>query len=202
MEKKKRLIPFNWTPASWGLAGKSFQRAEAEYYYEGYDLEKRMVEIDYDEKDHPLENLRVDHKYEKITDYDFAHKSAEMTLEGDALALRKLDIEYAAEKITQTEYEKQTATIKKEPFITILNTSYNPQLSVSGLEFEFDWNEFWIKELVDNGYVGYNEDQIIQQWFEDLCRSVVTENMEAQDTPFNSGRVINSRRRGPTADFS
>jgi hypothetical protein len=199
---KKRVIPFSWTPASWGLSGKSRQRAEAEYYLEGYDLDKRMIEIDHDKEDHPLEFLKLDHKYEKIADYDFAMKYAEMTLEGDELAIRKLELDFTAEKLTENEFNKQVATIKKEPYIKVLS-EYHPQNGQSGLELEFDWNEFWIKELVANGYVGYNEDQIVQMWFEDLCRSVVTENMEAQDVPFNSGRTINRRNRGGThSDFS
>lgn len=202
MNMKKRLIPFSWTPASWGLSGKSRARAEAEYYLEGYDLELRMIEIDYSEEEQKIERLKLDHKYQKISDYDFAMQYAELTLEGDELAIRKLELDFAAEKISENEFNKQVATIKKEPYITIINTEFNPRLGMSGLEFEFDWNEFWIKELVENGYVGYNEDQIIQQWFEDLCRSVIAENMEGEDVPFNSGRIINSRRRGSHSDFS
>ena len=33
-------------PVSWGLKGKSRLVAEAEYYYEGIHLEKRLAEID------------------------------------------------------------------------------------------------------------------------------------------------------------
>ena len=35
MAKKRRLIPFDFMPASWGLNGKVYEKAKAEYYFEG-----------------------------------------------------------------------------------------------------------------------------------------------------------------------
>ena len=43
--KKKTKLPFSMMPASWGLNGKSRLRAEAEYYYAGEDLEKKLAVI-------------------------------------------------------------------------------------------------------------------------------------------------------------
>jgi hypothetical protein len=203
MSKKNKKIPFNWLPASWGLSGKSRERAEAEYYFEGYDLEKRLIEIDYEDNDErEVEFLRLDHKHGKIDDYTFALKYAERTLSGEALEIRKLELDHTAGKITLNEYEKRVANIKKEPYITVLNSEYNPDEGIGGLIFEFDWNEYWIKQLIDHGYSGYNEDQIIHQWFTDLCRSTIAEEIDSQDIPFNSGRVINTIRRGNRSDFS
>ena len=42
---KKTKLPFSMMPASWGLKGKSRAVAEAEYYYDGEDLEKALAEI-------------------------------------------------------------------------------------------------------------------------------------------------------------
>jgi hypothetical protein len=202
MSKKNKKIPFNWLPASWGLSGKTRERAEAEYYFDGYDLDKRLIEIDYEGDELKVELLRLEHKHGNISDYEFATKYADMTYTGDELALRKLEIEFTAGNIELNEFEKQSANIRKEPYITILNSDYDPAQGVGGLAFEFDWNEYWIKQLIEHGYSGYNEEQIIQQWFEDLCRSVIAENMAAEDVPFNSGRVINTVRRGNRSDFS
>lgn len=202
MAKKKKLIPFKWLPASWGLSGKSFERAEAEYYYDGYDLKKRMIEIDHTGKDLEIELMRLDNEEGLLDDYDFAMKSAELLLTGDELELRKLEIDHVAEKISENEYQKKTATIKKEPFVCIIDSRYDSAEGINGLTFEFDWNEYWIKELITNGYVGVNDEHIIQQWFDDLCRSVINENSGQQPIPFNSGRVIDSVRNGRTTDFS
>jgi hypothetical protein len=273
---KKKIIPFGWLPASWGLRGKTRERAEAEYYLDGHELDaklvdidhevgtkdhakakarvdlkykktdefeydkriveiehagdtkalavellkvqhkhlkvddfeydKRLVEIDYagDQKALAIELLRVHHKHGKISDYDFAVTSAELTLTGDELAIRKLEIDYAADKISKNTYEKAVANIKKEPFITILDSDYDPKEGVDGLFFEFDWNEAWIVLLQQHGYHGLTEDEIVKQWFEDLCRSVIHENMQDDVVPFNSGRIINQVRGkdGRHSDFS
>ena len=54
-------------PASWGLKGKSRLVAEAEYYYEGEDLEKALALIDVDnEVDGQVAELEIDLKNEKI----------------------------------------------------------------------------------------------------------------------------------------
>jgi hypothetical protein len=238
---KKKIIPFGWLPASWGLRGKTRERAEAEYYLEGHELDakivdiehepgtkdhakakakvdlkhkktdefeyaKRLVEIDYagDPKALAVELLRVHHTHGKISDYDFAITSAELTMTGDELALRKLDIDFEVGKIEKNAYEKAVANIKKEPYIAILDSEYEPQEGVEGLYFEFDWNEHWIALLQQHGYNGFTEEELVKQWFEDLCRSVIHENMQQDSVPFNSGRIINQVRRndGRHSDFS
>ena len=43
---KKTKLPFSMMPASWGLKGKTRARAEAEYYYEGVELQKELAYIE------------------------------------------------------------------------------------------------------------------------------------------------------------
>ena len=65
--KKKTKIPFSMLPASWGLKGKSRAIAEAEYYYDGEDLEKALALIEVDnEVDGKVAELEIDLKNEKI----------------------------------------------------------------------------------------------------------------------------------------
>ena len=45
---KKTKLPFSMMPASWGLKGKARARAEAEYYYEGVELEEVLAQLDVD----------------------------------------------------------------------------------------------------------------------------------------------------------
>ena len=42
---KKTKLPFSMMPASWGLKGKTRAIAEAEYYYEGEELEEVLAEL-------------------------------------------------------------------------------------------------------------------------------------------------------------
>ena len=48
---KKSKLPFSMMPASWGLKGKSRAIAEAEYYYDGEELEKALAAIDAETED-------------------------------------------------------------------------------------------------------------------------------------------------------
>lgn len=67
MAKKKKLIPFSWLPASWGLSGKTRKVAEAEYYYDGEELEYQMLEIEAESQaDYEIKKLKLDYKKEKI----------------------------------------------------------------------------------------------------------------------------------------
>ena len=70
MAKKSRLIPFRFMPAAWGLDGDSYKKAEIEYYYDGYERERKLAEIDYADRPKTLK-LRlaeIDLKYGKVKD--------------------------------------------------------------------------------------------------------------------------------------
>jgi hypothetical protein len=75
----KRKIPFKFTPAAWGLKGKSYQRAEAEYYYAGEELERALAKIDHDEeKDQKRALLEIDKKYGHKTKNEYEKEIAQL----------------------------------------------------------------------------------------------------------------------------
>lgn len=45
MARKKKFLPFWMMPGSWGLSGKTYEENKARYYYDGVDLEERLLEI-------------------------------------------------------------------------------------------------------------------------------------------------------------
>jgi hypothetical protein len=69
---------------------------------------------------------------------------------------------------------KDTATAKKEPYVSVLNTHINTDNIRNGF-FELDWNEYFILKLTEAGYKGASEEEIVDQWFKDLCRDVALE---------------------------
>ena len=69
---------------------------------------------------------------------------------------------------------KELATRKKEPWVGVLNTHVNQENVRNGF-FELDWNEYFIVQLKQAGYVGDTEEAIMDQWFQDLCRNVGNE---------------------------
>lgn len=66
---------------------------------------------------------------------------------------------------------KALATEKKEPWVGVLDTHINPENPRNGF-FELDWNEYFIVFLTKNGYRGTTEEEIVDQWFNDLCREI------------------------------
>jgi hypothetical protein len=66
---------------------------------------------------------------------------------------------------------KEEATSKKEPWVGVLDTHVNPENVRNGF-FELDWNEYFIVQLKQAGYVGDTEESIVDQWFQDLCRNI------------------------------
>jgi hypothetical protein len=46
--------------------------------------------------------------------------------------------------------------------------------------FELDWNEIFIKKLYKAGYRDENEEDMVDRWFQDVCRNVVMETYEKE----------------------
>jgi hypothetical protein len=79
-----------------------------------------------------------------------------------------------AEVVTETLPPKEAATLKKEPYVAVLNTHINEDNIRNGF-FELDWNEYFIVKLREAGYTGDTEEVIVDAWFKDLCRDVAME---------------------------
>ena len=67
--------------------------------------------------------------------------------------------------------EKEQATQNKEPWVAVLNTHVNKDNIRNGF-FELDWNEYFIVQLRSEGYVGNSDEEIVDQWFQELCRNI------------------------------
>jgi hypothetical protein len=74
MAKIKRIIPFGWWPANWGLTGTIRAVSEAEYYWDGEDLAYRILDIDHEDKStksYRTAKLKLDYRYHKIGEFDY-----------------------------------------------------------------------------------------------------------------------------------
>ena len=85
-----------------------------------------------------------------------------------------------SKQVDKTKTPKDIATKKGEPWIQVIDTQINPESPSEGY-FELDWNEPFIKMLAENGYNGKTEADIIDLWFNDLCRTIATQEI-AQDS--------------------
>lgn len=169
-------IPFWMLPGSWGLVGKTRKIAEAEYYLSGYELEVELARINNNNPDNLKRAiLDIDKSYNKISEYEYDQEIAKLEHSNDDIKQKVAlaDVELKHEKISKTEHEKQVASIKGDPWVSMPKISWDP-LNKSKTFFELDYNEHFIKYLKDNGYTG-NEDEIMNQWLNDVCISVIEE---------------------------
>jgi len=186
--KKKRLIPFWMLPASWGLSGRSRSVAEAEYYYTGYDLEQelnRIHHVDTDSYNYQEDSLTIDHKNKKIDREEFLRRRAKLQLDYDLLTeeeyqVNLLEIDLEFNKISKEEFLKQKATILKEPYVNVLSMEINDEMPTQGA-FELDWNEEFIKMLHNAGITGTSDEDVVNKWFNSVCRTVLLQSAADQD---------------------
>ena len=69
---------------------------------------------------------------------------------------------------------KEIATANKEPWVAVLDTHVNPDNIRNGF-FELDWNEYFVLQLRTAGYQGASDEEIVDQWFGELCRNIGAE---------------------------
>jgi len=84
---------------------------------------------------------------------------------------------------------KQIATENNEPYVAILTMDIDPTNLHQGA-FELDWNEIFIARLVKAGYMMKPTDadsDIVDRWFQNVCRHVVMETWEQEQAIRNSG---------------
>ena len=66
--------------------------------------------------------------------------------------------------------EKEAATAKGEAWVAVLDMQINPENIKNGF-FELDWNNEFIEQLMDAGYNGESQEQMVDAWF----RTIVTQ---------------------------
>jgi len=84
------------------------------------------------------------------------------------------------------ETEKQLATEKGEPWVAVLDTQLNPENIRNGF-FELDWNNEFIEQLLDAGYSGESNEEIVDAWFKTIVMQMLEE--EGLDTDRGMGYI-------------
>lgn len=77
---------------------------------------------------------------------------------------------------------KELATSKGEPYVSITKIELDPN-NVGNGEFELDWNDKFLLNLIRAGFKireDDTEDQIIDRWFQTVCRNIALEFYEQQ----------------------
>jgi len=82
--------------------------------------------------------------------------------------------------------EKEQATAKGEPWVAVLDTKVNEDNIKNGF-FELDWNNEFIEKLLDAGYKGESNEQIVDAWFKTIARNILQE--EGMDPTRGAGYI-------------
>jgi hypothetical protein len=93
---------------------------------------------------------------------------------------------------------KDIATDAGEPYVAILSMDVDPENLHQG-SFELDWNSIFITRLVKAGYMIKETDtdaDIVDRWFQNVCRHVVMETFEQEEAMNPQARFIRSRDLG------
>jgi hypothetical protein len=94
--------------------------------------------------------------------------------------------------------EKELATERSDPWIQVLRIDVDPNNLHQGA-FELDWNDIFVARLVKAGYMMKPEDsdaEIVDRWFQNVCRHVVMETWEQEQAIKNSGVWVQRRDIG------
>ena len=70
--------------------------------------------------------------------------------------------------------EKEEATKKGEPWVAVLDTKINEDNIRNGF-FELDWNNEFIEKLLDAGYKGETNEQVVDGWFKTIASNILKE---------------------------
>ena len=90
--------------------------------------------------------------------------------------------------------EKELATERGEPYVAILGLEIDADNMHQGA-FDLDWNEKFVANLLRAGYAGKTDADIVDQWFQNVCRHVVMETWE-QEQAMNPNRYTRERDLG------
>ena len=95
-----------------------------------------------------------------------------------------------SKKVTKS--EKELATEAGEPWVSVLSM----ELAEGSLEqgaFELDWNDLFVAKLVRAGYQGKTDNDIVDNWFQDVCRNIVMESYEKEQAMNNIENIDEHR---------
>jgi|TARA_B110000902_G_C14099006_1_gene509883 hypothetical protein len=87
------------------------------------------------------------------------------------------------------ELEKVAATKAKEPWVAVIDTQINPKDIKNGF-FELDWNNEFIEQLLDAGYSGETNEQIVDAWFRTIVVQMLEEEQQSVDRDMGYIKVV------------
>jgi hypothetical protein len=142
---------------------------------------------------------------DKITGKSQREEAARLELEAKAEKQRKKE-EAAKKRREQAEAKKAEEAAKKSDPKARATAAGEPWVNVLGIEvdsdnpgvgaFELDWNDIFVARLIKSGYQGKTDADVVDNWFQDVCRNVVLETYEQEQADPEKRAVSNRRDLG------
>ena len=99
------------------------------------------------------------------------------------------------EKIAKAGHDpKAEATDNHEPYITINSIELDKENSSYG-SVELDWNKYFIKQLREQGYPGKTDEDVVDLWFQNVCRNIVLETLQQEESAIDTDNIRYINRR-------
>jgi len=95
--------------------------------------------------------------------------------------------------------EKEAATKEGKPWVAVLETHVNKENIRNGF-FELDWNNAFIEDLLDAGYKGETNEEIVEGWFKEVTRNVLKD--QGQDATRDAGYINVNKLGKYRSEFS
>ena len=89
-------------------------------------------------------------------------------------------IHIAKRDLTGGALEKELCTIDDKPYVNVLQMDVDPVNPKKGF-VELDFNAEFVTMLQTNGYSGKSDDDIVNGWFNDLCRTILQQEIADMD---------------------
>lgn len=174
-------LPFGTLPGHWGLVGKTREIAKAEYELTGYELETELLRIKREDmpiKEYNRRYIEVNNKYGKYnSQIEYLRALAALIEDDTQKQLAILELDFKEGKINELTFQKESATLRKEPWVTVVNMDFSGKTPQEG-SFELDWNSFFVDQLKESGYNAQSPDAIVNMWFMEVCRNVAMEEFD------------------------
>ena len=98
----------------------------------------------------------------------------------------KLGIKLKNEEINEFEHDKQISTLKNEPWVNVIRMGIDEENVVQGY-FELDWNDEFVAMLQSKGITGTSDEDVVNKWFNAVCRTVLLNEQADRDYGMQSG---------------
>jgi len=120
--------------------------------------------------------------------------------------VKQQDLEMTAVLIAQNEQpkkirkprvkkEKPITPPKVEPKVDILKFDFDPADPRLG-SIELDWNSEFVELLTKHGYVGNSEEEIVDRWLNDVCRTIISNQYPGTNTSISAATLVNRKNLG------